>query len=239
MRERRRRRWSARRWRRSCGRARWRTPAQAPYHLQDTDSSNPSADYLSTVNFDGAWRTNDNWENQPRYPLVGVAYYAVAETASHWLLTYAYYHPRDWINFPEIGFHENDLEGVLLVVRRDGSPQGTLEAAVTVAHHNFHTYVPRGSAFRSGTKRIDGELTVASLYEVSGFPIPTIRQIGPPRAWILQLAKSHAMYAWKPTPDLINPDRTTTFPGGDGVLYRPAPTGIVPAMATTGGRPTR
>lgn len=126
----------------------------APYLLQDTDGSDPTADYLSTVDFDGAWPTIDNWENQPRYPLIGAAYYAVAETATHWLLTYTNYHPRDWSEWCNWGClpwlyhvdrHENDMEGVLLVVSRDGSAEGKLEAAVTVAHNNFYTYVPSES----------------------------------------------------------------------------------------------
>lgn len=35
-----------------------------------------AADYLSTVDFDGAWNTLDNWENQPQLNrLTGAAYY--------------------------------------------------------------------------------------------------------------------------------------------------------------------
>ena len=36
----------------------------APVHYQDTDSSDYDADYLSTVDFDGDWNAQNNWESQ-------------------------------------------------------------------------------------------------------------------------------------------------------------------------------
>ena len=177
----------------------------APIHHQDTDSSDYDADYLSTVDFDGDWNTLNNWENQPQLAkLTGAAYYSVVETSTHWFIVYGFFHPRDWDDQPDpfgTKTHENDLEGVLLTVRRD-SGYGQLEAAVTVAHSDFYSYVPAGSPFQNGAETIDGTLLV-----VDGRP--TTRQE----------AKGHGLYRWD----------GNDFPGGDGVVYRPAATGEVPS----------
>ena len=42
-----------------------------------------------------------------------------------------------------------DAEGVMLAVRRNSTTFGQLQAAVTVAHTNFFSYVPAGSSWTS------------------------------------------------------------------------------------------
>jgi len=182
----------------------------APIHYQDTDSSDYDADYLSPVNFDGDWDTLNNWEHQDDSVsrLVGTAYFSVVETSTHWFLVYSFYHPRDWTEFDPFGVltHENDMEGVLLTVRRDGSTYGRLEAMVTVAHSDFYSYVPAGSPYTSGRESVDGTVIMRAY---NGYPHPTTRQE----------AKGHGAYAWN----------GTDFPGGDGVVYYPSGTGEVPS----------
>lgn len=182
----------------------------APIHYQDTDSSNYDADYLSSVDFDGEWDTLNNWENQARdvNRLIGTAYYSVVETETHWFLIYAFYHPRDWEDFPdpfERFTHENDMEGALAVVRKDGSSHGALEAMITVAHKDFYSYVPAGSGFTDGRENVDGVLIMG---DHGGVAHPTTRQE----------AKGHGIYRWD----------GGEFPGGDGVVYLPTGAGQVP-----------
>ncbi|MFD4639103.1 hypothetical protein ACFWN2_17425 [Lentzea sp. NPDC058436] len=178
----------------------------APVHHQDTDSSDYDADYLSTVDFDGDWNTLNNWENQPQLAkLTGAAYYSVVETDTHWFVVYGFFHPRDWDDQPDpFGqrTHENDLEGALFVVRKDGSQYGKLEAAVTVAHSDFYSYVPADSPYQNGAETIDGTLLL-----VGGRPAT------------FQEAKGHGLYRWN----------GADFPGGDGVVYQPSATGEVPS----------
>ncbi|MFI9812755.1 hypothetical protein [Saccharothrix variisporea] len=179
----------------------------APVHYQDTDSSDYDADYVSTVDFDGEWNTLNNWESQDDTVsrLTGAAYYSVVETSTHWFLVYSFYHPRDWEDFPDpFGqyTHENDMEGLLATVRKDGTVYGKLEAVVTVAHSDFYSYVPAGSTFTSGRESVDGTLLLQDGR-------PTTRQE----------AKGHGLYAWN----------GTEFPGGDGVVYVPSTTGEVPS----------
>jgi hypothetical protein len=180
----------------------------APIHYQDTASADYDADYLSPVNFDGEWDTLNNWEHQDDTVsrLTGTAYYSVVETSTHWFLVYAFYHPRDWTDLNLSGYHENDMEGVLLTVRKDTSTYGKLEAMVTVAHSDFYSYVPTGSPYVSGRETVDGPLVMQSY---NGSPHPTTRQE----------AKGHGVYAWN----------GSDFPGGDGVVYYPSGTAEVPA----------
>lgn len=186
--------------------ARW-----APIHYQDSDSSDYDADYLSTVEFDGDWSTQNNWEAQDDTlsRLTGAVYYSVVETSTHWHIVYAFYHPRDWDDIPDpfgTRTHENDMEGVLLTVRRDGSEYGRLEAIVSVAHTNFYSYTPAGSPYTNGRENIDGTVVMRSY---GGYSRPTTRQE----------AKGHGCYAWN----------GSEFPGGDGVVYYPTGTGEVPS----------
>lgn len=184
----------------------------APIHYQDTDSSDYDADYLSKIDFDAEWNTLNNWEHQDDNlaALTGFTYYSVVETSTHWFLVYAYYHPRDWEDFPDpFGqfTHENDMEGVLLTVRKDGSTFGALEAMVTVAHSDFYSFVPAGSSYTGGRENIDGTLIMQS---VGGVAHPTTRQE----------AKGHGVFGWN----------GANFPGGDGVVYFPnAGTAEVPS----------
>ncbi|MEU5694990.1 hypothetical protein [Actinosynnema sp. NPDC020468] len=179
----------------------------APVHHQDTDSSDYDADYLSTVDYDGEWNTLNNWEDQDDdvTRLTGAGYYSVVETSTHWFVVYSFYHPRDWEDFPDpLGqfTHENDMEGLLATVRKDGSTYGRLEAVVTVAHSDFYSYVAPGSTFTSGRESVDGTLVL---------------QNG--RFTTRQEAKGHGLFAWT----------GVEFPGGDGVVYQPAATGEVPS----------
>ena len=185
--------------------ARW-----APIHYQDTDSTDYDADYLSRIDFDGDWNTRNNWENQSVDPgrLTAWVYYSVVATSTHWFIGYAFYHPRDWCDWPlctELDAHENDMEGVLLTVRRDGSTYGQLEAMVTVAHNNFYSFTPEGSPYTSGRESIDGRVILQSY---GGFARPTT----------FQESKGHGCKAWN----------GAEFPGGDGVVYYPDSVAEVP-----------
>jgi hypothetical protein len=175
----------------------------APVHYQDTDSTDYDADYLTTVNYDGEWYTLNNWEHQDDSlsRLTGAVYYSVVETYTHWFIVYAFYHPRDWCDYwfcDSSDSHENDMEGVLLTVRKDGSTYGRFEAMVTVAHNDFYSYIPGYSTFTSGQEDIDGPVRLQSW---DGSYHPTT----------FQEAKGHGAYAWN----------GSSFPGGDGVVYYP------------------
>jgi hypothetical protein len=187
----------------------------APIHYQDTDSTDAVADFLTRVDYDGNLAATDNWENLHTAvaDLRGVVYYSVVESCTHWFVIYFMFHPRDWEDFCTVNCsseHENDGEGLLAIVRKDGSRYGKLEGIVTVAHEHFYSYTPTGSPLTAGYETIDGVL------QMQADPVdPTIVR---PRTF--QEAKGHAFKALPPS--------WQNFAGGDGVIYFPGGIGEVP-----------
>jgi hypothetical protein len=187
----------------------------APIHDQDVDATGShalggKADYVTRVNFDGDWTGRNNWDTAARSDasFTAAAYYSVAETSTHWYLTYLFFHPRDWVDHPFFETeHENDGEGVLLAVEKDGSTYGVLRSAVTVAHASFFSYTPAGSTWTSGRETVDGTLQLQSSPHDS-FQHPVTAQEAQGHG-----LKAHPQYA-------IN---------GDGVVYYPATQGEAPS----------
>ena len=64
-------------------------------------------------------------------------YYSVVETSTHWFIVYGLFHPRDWSNESLTQEHENDMERILAIVKKDNSTFGTLQGMITVAHEHF------------------------------------------------------------------------------------------------------
>ncbi|MDY7077431.1 MAG: kelch repeat-containing protein [Chloroflexota bacterium] len=132
----------------------------APAWYQDVDSEDIDADYITNFNFDGNWDGDDNWQNQNDDidRLKAHIYYSIVETESHWFILYADFHPRDWggIHWAESWHkcteediewfacddicHENDMEGVLVAVKKDGSDYGDFHLMETVSHLGFEQY---------------------------------------------------------------------------------------------------
>ncbi len=116
-------------------------------------------DFLAAVNFDGNWIGNDNWQHQPTGDLRAFVYYSVIETETHWYLFYALYHPRDYTREPcaeSDGCHENDMESLEVIVRKDGSRFGRPEALITLAHRHLSLYAFEGSGVKRGALRVRG-----------------------------------------------------------------------------------
>ncbi|GAB7038664.1 MULTISPECIES: hypothetical protein [Catenuloplanes] len=187
----------------------------APIHHQDVDQTGSHAlggksDYVTRVDFDGNLNGRDNWDNTGAAgaDLSAAAYYSVAETGSHWFITYLFFHPRDWVDHPFFETeHENDGEGVLLAIEKNGTDYGVLRSAVTVAHSDFFSYLPAGSSWTAGRENSDGTLQFASSPHDS-FQHPVTAQE----------AQGHGLKAWPQYQ--IN---------GDGVVYYPSTTGETPS----------
>ncbi len=133
----------------------------------------PRSDYITNFDFDGDWRGDNNWNHadDKRFLLKAYVYYSVAETASHFFIHYAVFHPRDYKGGDRKGAilseliregakrggkydptglaeettlaHENDLEGCLVVVEKNGrEPEKGRTVYVETLHHNtFSSYV--------------------------------------------------------------------------------------------------
>ncbi|MEU7901588.1 hypothetical protein [Actinoplanes sp. NPDC049118] len=187
----------------------------APIHYQDVDATGSHAlggksDYLTRVDFDGDLNGRNNWDRaaQPDVSFSAAAYYSVAETGTHWYITYLFFHPRDWVDHPFFETeHENDGEGVLLAVQKDGSAYGVLRSAVTVAHTSFYSYTPSGSTWTGGRETVDGTLQMQSSPHDS-FQHPVTAQE----------VQGHGLKAY-PQYNI----------NGDGLVYYPAAQGETPS----------
>jgi hypothetical protein len=92
----------------------------APVLAQETWFT-PKADFPARFDFDGNWRGNDNWNDLGEGSSQAYVHFAAMETATHWFLIYNVFHPRDYSDKCVIGTcHENDNEGLILTIRRDG-----------------------------------------------------------------------------------------------------------------------
>jgi hypothetical protein len=183
------------------------TPAElafrhAPVHYQDTDSSDYASEYITAYDYDGDRISTNNWDNRGNGLWPASVYYSVVESCTHYFIAYAFFHPRDWSDNILDSEHENDLEGVLMAVRKDGSTYGRLEGMVTVFHTDFFSYTPPGSPFTGSSETIDGTVT----FEVHN---------GISRARTAQEAKGHGLKAW---PYIANFNGSA---GQDGVVYYP------------------
>ncbi|PDO10640.1 MAG: hypothetical protein BLM47_05960 [Candidatus Reconcilbacillus cellulovorans] len=127
----------------------------APVFYQDVNSTyGYRADYLTNFNYDGDWAGNNNWENLNSYNLYSYVYYSIVETQTHYFIGYYTYHPRD--DGPTaLDKHENDMEGVMLVIRKDGSTYGSFQLMETVAHNQFYQYT-NDSNISTGSDNVDG-----------------------------------------------------------------------------------
>jgi hypothetical protein len=187
----------------------------APVHYQDVDATGSHAlggrsDYLTRLDFDGDLNGRNNWDRagESGASFAAAAYYAVTETSTHWFITYFFFHPRDWADHPFFETeHENDGEGVLLAVQKDGSAYGVLRAAVTVAHTSFYSYTPSGSTWTGGRETVDGTLQLQSSPHDS-FQHPVTAQ----------QAQGHGLKAYPQYK--IN---------GDGIVYYPSTLGETPS----------
>jgi len=177
----------------------------APIHYQDVDQTGShalggAADYITRYDYDGDLDGHNNWDHagNAAYPLAAHAYFSVVETSTHWFIVYMFFHPRDWTDSFFDTEHENDSEGLLITVARDGSTYGELKAAVTVAHKDFFSFVPSGGNWTAGGEDVDGTLSLESF---GGNLHPVTAQ----------QAKGHGLKA-RPYYDI----------DGDGVVYYPS-----------------
>jgi len=135
----------------------------SPFIAQETWFQ-PKSDYLARFDFDGDWEGDNNWDNGETGTSQAYVHYAVMETSTHWFLVYNFFHPRDYSDKCVVGTcHENDNEGLILTVQKDGSAFGRLLTMETLAHNNIYSYV-NDRRVRSNLHNPDGDM---QLYQDS------------------------------------------------------------------------
>lgn len=129
----------------------------APFIAQETWWQ-PKADVPTRFDYDGDWDGQNNWDNLDLGTSQAYVHYAVVETGTHWFLHYNFFHPRDYSDNCIAGTcHENDNEGIILTVRKNGSEFGSLELMETLAHNNVYSY-SNDNRLRKGAHDIDAKI---------------------------------------------------------------------------------
>jgi hypothetical protein len=129
----------------------------APFLAQETWFE-PKADYPTRFDYDGDWHGDNNWDSLEEGTSQAYVHYAAMETRTHWFLIYNVFHPRDYSDKCVAGScHENDNEGLVLTVAKDGSRYGRLQVMETLAHNNVYSFTADGR-IRAGAHTIDGPI---------------------------------------------------------------------------------
>lgn len=130
----------------------------SPYVIQDLDDPK-FGDYITCFNYDGDFVADNNWDNlgidcggegcddaasgcHQAQPLPAYVYASIVETVTDYYLCYAFFHPADDYYRTANQHHENDLEGIVMKVIKDGTPYGNLQMVQTQAHWDYYQYVP-------------------------------------------------------------------------------------------------
>jgi hypothetical protein len=202
----------------------------APIIVQDT-ASKWNADFIGRMDYDGDWRSNNNWDNLPEAGIAPYVYYDVVETATHWFLHYHTFHPRDWDNIffgtcaPGSDCHENDTENLMVMVQKDGSTYGRFRLLETRAHNDFYQYALAGDGVGNGSGPDAEDLDNDAE---RGFTLFTDTSVGvnDPRPAVYVESKGHGICDWWDNngPFCSHPDDMVGTGGNDGVMYYPSET---------------
>jgi hypothetical protein len=137
--------------------------AYAPVVYQQVEEL--TIDTFTRIDFDGDLNPANNLESTTGAGY-GYAYFDLAETVSHYFLTYLYYYPG---SHPRRGVtYEHDVVMAQLVVqKRDDDPFGRIRAFSTFYHENLNVWLlesyPDGEGVSGGDEGTDGRLTAALL----------------------------------------------------------------------------
>ena len=173
----------------------------APFIAQETWWQ-PKSDYIARFDLDGDWRGDNNWDQAEEGSSQAYVHYAAMETKTHWFLVYNLFHPRDYSDKCVAGScHENDNEGLILTIEKDGSAYGRLQVMETLAHNNVYSY-NADSRVTANAHNLDGGI---ELHQ-GAHPVVFVESGG---HGIYGSLDSHSRYSL----------RRDEFPAGTGVTY--------------------
>ncbi|MGN0506915.1 MAG: hypothetical protein ACI4FZ_10155 [Lachnospiraceae bacterium] len=124
------------------------------------------------------------------FPLQAVVYYSVQETETHYFVGYYFYHPRDdaeiWLDK-----HENDMEGIMLAVRKEEDSFGKIELMYTQGHGYVPFYFDSEELSVTEGSRKGGGLLISGHHPVIYItPNGTLSNAG----HSVESAKDHSLY---------------------------------------------
>ena len=203
----------------------------APVIYQDIEDHS-EADLFTRVTFDGDWNGANNWARTFSFPKRAYVYTSLIEDANRYFIHYGLWWPRDWCSGTcTLGqdYHENDMEGLSLVVDKRlvaaGWPYGQVVTMDTRSHNGIGRYRNCTLTGYSPyvTLRGAGSAAPASCSRPASTPRCRARLS---RVAVFVDAQSHATRAFKSS--------DYPFAGGDGVVYFPTDrVAEVPASTST------
>lgn len=131
----------------------------APWILHETHHALGRMDIPAAMDFDGDMDGANAWESLPRHELLPTVYYTVAESETHWFVSYHLYHPRDWaaVSLGVQDTHEGDGENVHVVAEKTNmSPV----LVTTQAHERAWSYAAHPGPITSGEETLRGDFEV-------------------------------------------------------------------------------
>ena len=145
------------------------------------------------------------------------------ETTTHWYVYYMDFHPRDWAQNCWAPFqepcHENDMEGAMVVVRRDNSYWGAFEFLYTEAHNILHLYSNDNTITADSNAHV---LLAGDLVKGKPFKGVTFEDGSHPELYVE--SKGHGVCAlYHDGDDHCKHSVSSTppeFGGDDGIVYR-------------------
>lgn len=143
----------------------------APVIVQSLEETK-FGDYITRINYDGDYRGNNNWNNlgykendewKKERSLPAYVYYSVIETETHYFICYALFHPADHYQRSSVyDPHENDLEGIIMCVHKDGNEYGSLRLVSLQAHYGFKEYkAPQADGIEDDEDEVHGDIRIA------------------------------------------------------------------------------
>lgn len=169
----------------------------APQIYQDVSTDyGVRADFVTNFNYDGDWVGNNNWNNLNNYDEKGNVYFKVQETDTNYFIEYDFFHARD-DSYDPLDNHENDLEGMIVVIRKDGSTFGSFQLMETFAHNQWYQYT-NDANITTGSDNVDGGVLFNGSHPEVFIQANGFSPYG-----------GHGVFAYD----------GTSAPGGDGIVY--------------------
>ncbi|MDF1665684.1 MAG: hypothetical protein P1V97_28250 [Planctomycetota bacterium] len=103
-------------------------------------------DYIRKIDFDNDFNGRNNWNNSAKGDQKAYMYYDLKETKTHYFITYSWFYARresgaiSFLRFTTQ--HENDMSGVIVVVRKNAKPLHEVEMVMSANGNKLHTYSP-------------------------------------------------------------------------------------------------
>lgn len=153
----------------------------SPYIIQEVDCT-IFGDFITSFDYDGDYIATNNWDNlgtncgsscgsttdscKAARTLPAYVYVSVIETDLHFYLCYAFFHPADDFHCHDY-HHENDLEGMIVMVLKDGTTYGQLRMVQLQAHIDFYQHkAPGATGIEEDHESLDGLIEMYGTHPV-------------------------------------------------------------------------